>query len=99
MAADLGIADHLADVFTVFDDRIAWRQRLQRHLVTDGDVGPGRQLEVRIIRRDDAQHFGSRRQILDNDDANIVTMIMDKKLWNVQGAPPFFVMMWICREA
>ena len=39
MLARCGIADHLADVFAVFHHGVASAEDLQRHLVTDRDVG------------------------------------------------------------
>ena len=92
VATDLGAADHPADILAIFDDRIASLQRLQRDLVADRNVGLGSQPEIGIVRRDDAQHLGSGGQVFDDDDADIVVVIVDKKLWNAQDPSPFVVM-------
>ncbi|WP_410216465.1 hypothetical protein, partial [Paracoccus sp. (in: a-proteobacteria)] len=89
MVANLGIADHLADVLAVFDDRVARLQRLKRDLVPNGNVRFCGEAEIRIVGGDDTQHFSAGGQILDDDDADIVLMIVDKKLWNAQWPLPY----------
>ncbi|MDB6177419.1 GntR family transcriptional regulator [Paracoccus sp. Z330] len=89
MAANLGVTDHLADVFAIFDDRVAGLQRLDRDLVADGDIGLGGQAEIRIVSCDDAQHLGARAEVFDDDDADVILVIVDQKLRNAQRILPF----------
>ncbi|MCB1470481.1 MAG: hypothetical protein KDK08_25775, partial [Rhizobiaceae bacterium] len=84
VTADLDVADHLADVFAIFDHSVPSLQRLQRDLVSNRDVGLSGQAEIEIVGRNDAQHIGARSEVFDDDDADIILTIVDEKLWNTQ---------------
>ena len=81
MTTGFGIADHTADIDTVFDHRVALGKRAHGHLVAYRDVGLGSQPEVGIVLRDDAQHVGAGVQALDDHNADIVAPVMDQELW------------------
>jgi len=77
VTALLGGADHPADILSVFDDSVTFREVLEGDFVPDRDVGLRSETAIRVVCRDDTEHVRPRFQIFDHDHTDIVLMIMD----------------------
>lgn len=60
--------------------RIALFEVVERNLVADGHVMLGGQAECGMVLRDAAQHVRAGRQALDQDDADIVSLLVHKQV-------------------
>ena len=69
-----------AYVLTIFHHGVACTEIHQRNLVTDGNIVVDHHGEIGIILGYNAPHFGTGFQVFNNDNADIVTVVMDKKM-------------------
>jgi hypothetical protein len=70
--------NELPDIFAILDCSIAFRNILQCNLMTNWHIIICNQLKGRVVVRNDAQHFCSGFQVLDDDDADIVFLVVDQ---------------------
>src|SRR5215475_2441992 len=84
------IGAHAADVLAVLEDRIALLQGLEGHLVADGNIVAGFEIQSLVGLGDDAQHVGAGSQPLDHHHADVILWAMDQEVRCCHAFFPLF---------
>lgn len=77
--------NNLADILAILDDSGTDLEILQGDLVSDRHVIAAGQLKIRVIMGDHTGHLCASRQVLHNNDANIVLVVVNQQLRDTQG--------------